>query len=347
MDQTTSTTTATTTPTASAAPATSAPSTVNNASAALAAADSSLAASATPTASTPAAAELQPAESAAPVSVTPEDDPRSPTIPRERFDQVIAQKNQLTEQLKQYDWAKDLQPDEMRGLSQWAQSLRTNPVEAALHLLSTLESDPQHAQALRSHAARTLAAGRQPAPAQAPPDPMPEADLVSTDGTQVYSAPQMQKLREWDQRQMTATLTKQFEARLSPFEQVARKLQESEQAAVYTTTTKSVVDKVTAEVPALKAHLPDIRAVISANPRLEQMALDANTAEFAIRYAANEVYRTKVAPQQLQQSEGQALAHAQQRAVSAVGANPAAAAPVTPASTLGNARAALLAAGVE
>ena len=313
---------------------TSAPSTVNDAAAALAFADSSFATPETPE-TTPAAAVTPPVETPAQASTDPVvDDPRSPFIPRTRFDEVNTQKKAAEEALKQYDWAKELKPDEVQGLATWAKSLKTNPVEAALHLLTQLEADPQHAQALRSHAARMLGTRKQAEPAA---DPEPEPDLQAPDGTLVYSANRQREWREWNNKQLTSTLTKSFEDKLQPLQHVAQTFQAREKQAQAFTEVGTVLAQYRAD-PVFKAHEADIKAVLAADPELA--ALAERNPKLALKYAFQEVRLTKVVPQQLKDSEGKTLANLQQRAVAAT-TNPASASSATPRTTLGDARAAL------
>ncbi len=100
------------------------------------------------------------------------------------------------------------------SVAEFYDRFRTNPVETALTLLKNLENNPTYAAQVRSHAARTLAGARGQQPAA--PDVAPEPDLVTGDGTPVYSAPQQQKRDEWLMRQITAQQTKE----LQPFQEV-------------------------------------------------------------------------------------------------------------------------------
>lgn len=327
----------TATPTATtSAPADAAPSTVNDAAAALAFADSSLATPETPE-PTPAAAVTPPVETPVVDPATPEvtDDPRSPFIPRARFDEVNTQKNEFEKALKAYDWAKDYQPDELQSVATWAHALKTTPVEAALHLLSTLEADPRHAPALRSHAARTLAASRKPV------EPVVESEptflLESPDGRVHFDPEAFARWREWNNRSLTSNIRQEFQKELQPMQQVVKAHRE----ATATATVASVLTDMRADAD-FKAHEKDVLAEMQADPWLWELA-DTDPAR-ALKIAYGSVYRSKVVPAReaglKSKAETEAVAHLQQRAVAA-STNPAAASTSTPKNTLGDARAAL------
>lgn len=324
----------------------SAATTVNDAAAALAFADSSFATPETPAASTPAAAGTPPVET--PASASPEaqtDDPRSPFIPRARFDEVNTAKNELTEKLKQYEWAKDLSalPDaERTNLLTWHRTLASDPVAAATQLLEALQSDPRFASQLRSQAARTLAAARgQQEPA---PDPEPSFMVETGDGRVAFDPDAFAKWRDWNKRQTSAELRQEFQKELQPVQRVAQTFQQREEQAAYTSTVSSAIARMKAADPVFEQHTKDIAEAITADAKLSRLALgDKDTQpdpDTAIEIAWGRVYRAKVLPQHKSQTEQQVLADLKQRAVAGT-TNPATATVTTPANTIGNARAAL------
>lgn len=316
--------------TASAAPSAPA-STVNDAAAALVFADSSLATPETPE-TPPADAVTPPVETPVQASTDPTvDDPRSPTIPRARFDEVNTRREKAEEALKQYEAIRDFQPAELQAATNLARSFRTNPVETALQILSELEADPQHAPLLRSHFARTLGARK----AEAVPSdaPEPEADLQAPDGTLVYSAAQQAKREAWLEQRWMANVRKE----LDPLKQVAQTFQQERANAKAHTEVGAVLTKMRAD-PDFKANEAEIRAIVFSDPKLE--ALADRDPEQALEIAYARVFKAKVLPQRIKDSEGKTLANLQQRAVAAV-SNPATASSATPRNTLGNARAAL------
>lgn len=321
----------------------STPSTVNDAAAALAYADSSLATPATPADTTPAAAVTPPAEGTVPASEQVTDDPRSPFIPRARFDEVNTQKNQLTEQLKQYERFKDLQPNELQGVSNIALGLKSDAVGTVAGLVDMLLANPALGPVLQArlapHAGRWLA-GQRGKVAEPAADPEPEADLQAPDGTLVFSAARQKEWREWNNRQLTS----QFEAKLQPLQHVAQAFQDSQHTAAYTNTVSSVIAELSQGDPAFAEHKQAVGTVIQNDPELLRMALgDAQmpaNPRLAIRYAWREVQATQLFPQQLKSAGARELANHQQRAVAAV-TNPASANTTSPKPTVGDARAAL------
>lgn len=309
-----------------------------SASAAIAAADSSLA---TPevqpsaTDSTPVEAITPPAvEASIPESVSekPKGEP-----PAWRWQDILENTRKSTreeaearvrqEVESQYQWAKDVADHERDGLLTWRAAMNGDP-QAVAHI----KANPQALAWLK---------GLVTEPPQAAPDPMPDPDLQSQDGTLVYSATQMKALREWDQRQLTSTLTKSFDERLKPFEGVAKTFQQREAHAKAFTEVGSVLAEFRAD-PDFKTHEADVKAELAKDSRLAELADRDVKAALEIAYAR--VWKAKVLPGQQKKAEGETLAQLQQRAVAGT-LNPANAAPTTPSSTLGNARAALLAAG--
>src|SRR3990167_3022867 len=245
-------------------------STVGDARASLAAADSSSATPETSSAQTPAAAGTPPAETPVVVTSTdPVDDPRSPFIPRARFDEVNTQKGQLADQLKQYEWAKDYRPEDVQSVASWTRAFARDPVSAVLHAIQTIEANPQHAQALRSHFARTLGARR---PSEPVAEPEPEPDLQAADGTLVYSAPAQKAWREWNIRQLTAALTKSFEEKLQPLQRVAQTFQQRESATQADHEASNAIAAFASDPDFTPENRTACREVIAADQRLQALA---------------------------------------------------------------------------
>lgn len=321
------------TQTTESASAASSETTLGNASAALAAADSSPATTQTPV-ETPAAA-ITPSADGTPVSTEATGEP-----PKWRWQDILANARETTaketadrvkqEVEQQYAGLKDLaglSADERAGLVVWNRALRGD-AQAQAHVA---QANPQLAVSLGWTKAPTA-------------DPEPEADLQAQDGTLVYSAKQQKSWQDWNKRQLTKELTDQFSERLRPFETVAKTFQEREQhAAAWTTVSQTLAEFRNAD-PAFKTHEADIKAQIAQDSRLAQLA-DADP-KAALEIAWGRVWKSKVLPSQQKSSEATVLANLQQRAVSGT-LNPASATPTTPANTIGNARAALLAAGGE
>lgn len=319
------------------------------ASAALALADSSPATPetpSTPAVPVPAAAIAQPAESATP----PTDSAKTTTgePPKWRWQDILenartkaaeeATTKARAEIEAQYTGLSDfasIDANERAGLLVLRRALSGDPAAKA-QLAEAASRDPSIAQALTG-----LFANGTPKAA----DAMPEPDLQAQDGTLVYSAQQMQKLRAWDEQRMTSSFTKTLEDKVQPFASIAQTFQQREQQAQAWTEVSQVLTHFRAD-PDFKAHEGQVKAELAKDQRLA--ALADRDPQQALEIAYSRVYREVIAPAKAKASEGTVLANLQQKAV-AGSTNPTAATPTVPAKTLGNARAALEAtfAGME
>ena len=340
MTESTTSSAATGSESGSSAPAT----TLGDARAALALADSSPAVPATTTespADTLAAATVQPgAEAAAQESGQT---PAKGEPPAWRWQDILenARKTSAEEAVarvrqeveQQYaglnDFAK-LSPTERAGLALYHRALSGDPAARA-EVAQRAQANPQLAQALQGLIA--------PPPAAAA-DVEPEPDLQAPDGTLVFSAPQLKKWQQWNAQQLTST----FQKELRPMQDVVASFQQEKATSAYTSTVASVIATMTAADPVFAEHKVAVSKALQADPRLMTLALgDDKTAAdpaMALEIAWNRVYRSTVLPVTQKQSEAQVLATLQQRAVAGT-MNPAAANSGTPKSTLGDARAAL------
>lgn len=137
----------------------------------------------------------------------------------------------------------------------WAERYQPEQVTQAVQLAKLLEQDPHRAVAMLQ------AALAQSDPPKAPEIPQP--DLRAEDGTPVYSAPQMQKLLEWQRDQMQS----QIEAQYGPvrdrvrFQEVAMRAQQE---------ASQTLTKARAEWPLFTELEGDIKALMVAH---DQMAL--------------------------------------------------------------------------
>jgi len=158
------------------------------------------------------------AESSA-LATTPETDASTTTtladplegqaVPYQRFKEVNERAKTHQQSLERLAWAQAIPETAAPAITQFYQEFQRDPIGTMIRESEALaSSDPAHAQALRSAAARWLGAGRgHQGQAQAPP--MPQADLQAPDGTLVYSAEQAEKLMDWrDQRSEQALAAK-------------------------------------------------------------------------------------------------------------------------------------------
>ena len=280
----------------------------------------------------PAAAISQPADATA----GPESASTSP--PAWRWQDILENTRKKTAEeaearvRQEYAWANDLQgldPQERAGLLTWRAALQGDP-----RAIAAVRANPQALAAMQGFT--------QPAAAAVEPEP----DLQSSDGTLVYSAPQLKAWQQWNEQKVMSAL----ETRLQPMQEVAQTFRQEQQVAAYSSSVASVIAEMKAADPAFAEHSKAVFDVIQRDPDLLRIAVgDGETRanpKLAIRAAWGEVYRSTVVPSQQKTAEGTMLAHLQQRAVAGT-LNPATAVPTTPKSTIGDARAALLAAGVE
>lgn len=312
--------------------------TIGDASAALAAATSSLATPETPASpvdSTPAAATVQPTDPQTPPaeSVTPD---ASKEPPKWRWQDILANARETS--AKEAEARVRQEVEQRYAALKPFEGMDPSELQGYRVMNAALAGDPQ-AIAIVKQNQQALAALRAIVAEQQQPqaDPEPEPDLEAADGTLVYSATKQREWREWNNRQLTSQLSKEFEAKLRPFEQVAQTFQQRETQARAFTEVGQVLGEFRAD-PEFKAHEHDVKAELAKDQRLGDLA--DRDPKLALEIAFNRVYRAKVLPAKQQQTEAQVVANLQQRAVAAT-TNPAAASTATPKSTLGDARAAL------
>lgn len=320
--------------------------TLNDASAALAFADSSFAdpaADAAPTDSSPAPASTEPAATepaAEPVTAqaTPEKK-HEPFVPYERFNEVNESKKLLETQLKDLEWAATLSPQDRQHLFDIRQALATNPAEFIAQAWQHLENDPKHAPALKSQAARLLASRQQAQQPAAEPEPEFMVDLG--DGRIQFDPRGLAQWKDWTTKQIAATLETQFAQKFQPLTTTAEKLAQLEQQAQLQQQSQQWAASVTKpleKLPYFEEFKPELGKALNALP--------ATATDAEMQAAIYETY-TRLHTAKLdtltKQGQANAMAQLQQRAVSGTG-NSASATTATPPSTLGDARAALEAA---
>jgi hypothetical protein len=307
--------------------------TLGNAAAALALADSSSADTATASEApvTPAAATAQPGTEGQP-SELGQTDAKAGEPPAWRWQDILANARTTTAKETEERVRKELEsalkpfagvdPGELAGYRVMQAALAGDPQAVA-----RIKQNPAALSALRA-----LVAEQQ---AQAA-DVEPEADLQSGDGTLVYSAPQLKKWQQWNANQLRS----EFEKKLQPIVTEHQQTVSERALSSYKTTTGDAIAALKAQYPEFESHRADVSAVINADPTLLQLATNPETASMALKHAWQQVYLDKVLPAKQSQAEAQVVASLQQRAVAAT-TNPATATSATPKSTLGDARAAL------
>jgi hypothetical protein len=328
----------TTTGAVSSGDAGSAPTTIGDAGAALAFADSSTASPETPDSSAPppAAAIAQPdAVGEVPAPTT---DAKKGEPPAWRWQDIlentrVSVAKETEERIRkeveqQYAGLNDftqLAPHERAGLALWNRALNGDPAARA-EVSRQAQANPQLAQALKGFMATEPQAQ----------NVEPEPDLQTADGQLVYSAPQLKQWQQWNANQLRS----EFEKKLQPIVTEHQQTISERQLSSYKMTTSDAINGLKAKYPEFDAHKSDVAAVIQADKMLTSLAANPETAALALTHAWQQVYLSKVLPAKQSQTEAQVVASLQQRAVAAT-TNPASATSATPKQTLGDARAAL------
>jgi len=147
-----------------------------------------------------------------------------------------------------YGWVDDLKIDRAR-------------TEQAIGLLQALDANPEHAIRTLAHA---MGVSRTPPPATPEPDAPPPADVRTENGDEFYSAPQLAKLRAWDEKQLERKLAA-VEARVKPLLEERHLSQLRTHAAAEATTTLA---ECRSSWPQFGALETDIKARMQADPAL-------------------------------------------------------------------------------
>ncbi len=308
--------------------------TIGNAEAALALADSS---PATP------AAEPSATESTAPAATTQAvQDPQAPDAvstedpakgepPKWRWQDILANARETTEKETaarvkqeieaQYADFKETTPEERAGLKVWNQALKGDPHALAM----VAQVNPALAQAI---------SGKTPE-SKPEAEPQPDAAIQMPDGSTVptYTAEGLRAWQVWNQKQMESSLSEKFK----PLAQTAEKLRVQEQEAARQQQTQTWAAEVLGRVkrlPHFETFKPEISKALAAVPanftgNLEDVVIDTYTQLLTAKLE-----------QSTKEASSKALTDIQQRALAATG-NPASAATATPPKVLGDALAAL------
>jgi hypothetical protein len=325
MDGTVDTITATATP--------SAPSTIGDAAASLAAVDQ------TATESTPVITSGDPAATVPEVTATPDADPSVTTeiptdakpagpvplsVHQKALENARTKAAQETEARLRTEmgWAQDIPAADGPRMAQMYQQFVADPAGYAMNLLQQLGNNPQYAPQIRSHAARVLGTrGQQQQPVEQ--EPGPDLEDPST-GTKLYSAEQQARREAYREKR----LMEQLEKRLSPIEHERQQQKQLNEQREQFQRAKSTLEKMRETDPFFKEHEPLVKAAMNADTHLSFEA------------AYNKVLRETVIPSLQANAETSVVASLQQKAV-ASSRNPAAASTTAPPSMIGDARAAL------
>lgn len=226
---------------------------------------------------------------------------------------------------QQYQWTKAIPETRREAVTTFLRQYDADPVGTLMNELRNVGGSPQYAAQVRSELARLLGA-RTPAA-----DPEPAPDLDAGNGMLIYSASQQKAWQEWNTRQLTSTLTKQFEEKLQPLQDRAKAMELSERNAAYSTSVTQVLASMKKADPEFEKHMPAIAELIQGDPRLRKMAVEQEypDPQTAIELAWSRIYRERVLPERNKTAEASWLASQQTRAVAST-TNPATATTATP-----------------
>jgi hypothetical protein len=248
-------------------------------------------------------------------AATPTESPEtaeSPTTPgplpfeahKRILDGAYAERDALKAKYEAVAWAHGIPPDKAQEIAAFVQDAAGNPVEFFLRYADRLLQHPEHAAAIRSHAARTL--GRrdlqsQPSPAtsasveNAPPPPTMEID-----GMALFSTADLAKRDAWLQQQLVQSVTSVVGEQLAPLTSLQRELttaQERQQAeARAQSTAKSVLDDAT-QWPGFNEHKTKLAEALTAEMQ------SGRWKDEEVGHALRHLYITTVVPTLMQNRE--------------------------------------------
>lgn len=179
--------------------------------------------------------------------------------------------------------------------------ISADPVGTVVGLIETLAAHPEHGAAVISALARTLGGRRSQAVVA---DQEPQADLQTSDGTLVYSAPQLAKHAAWQRSQLESA----FDQRLAPLQQ------REEQRLAHERITQAKADAHTRMAKVLEPYkqmLPDFE---THKPVLWEKAqgylAEGHDAQTALGLSVLSVLHERVVPAQTAQRQQQLVAQA-------------------------------------
>jgi hypothetical protein len=160
----------------------------------------------------------------------------------------------IAEYRSQYGWAEQVDPQQLENWTATAQQMSADPVGFLQRFAAELQTHPVYGPQLKSAAARTL--GARTAPQD---DVEPRPDLQTDSGDTVYSAQQLNKWREWHDRQ----LEKRFDERLAPLTETHAQIQEARQRELIEHVSTQFASEQLSQVKALP-HYAEYAAEIKA-----------------------------------------------------------------------------------
>ena len=243
--------------------------------------------------------------------------------PRERWDTILA--NARTKARE------DALAENRDHLAVVAELKRDFPGTLA-RLLEEAAANPQYSETITAKAAALLNSRKQEAKANTEPEP----DLQTADGALVYSADQLRKWHQWNQKQTTAQLAEQFK----PLQQLQERFVQHEHARQVTEEAISIAEERGATWQSMPFFADHKEAILTrqqeiydeaeaASKRGEGRFDPVNTPWMALQQAYGEVVTARAIPKlQSQQTDSLVATAARKRAASS--SDPAAAAPAQP-----------------
>lgn len=127
---------------------------------------------------------------------------------------------------RDYGWAKQVSADQLQAWNQTATRMVRDPVGFVEDFMQQLEADPRYQAEMRSRDGRRLAARRQQAEANQPPQP--DVEIVDANGQVVgltYSSQQLQRRDALLKQQMMQELQQDFAQRMGPLDQMRQEVE--------------------------------------------------------------------------------------------------------------------------
>jgi hypothetical protein len=294
--------------------------------------EQAFAADASPASGTPDSATASPEGPAADSGSAPADD-RSPFIPRNRFDQVNSERNELRTKMEALKWAEQVNPDAFRAVHGWYEKAKADPEGFLMgeflsqsdpmvlidKLLQRVQTDPQHQQALKSFIGRKLAQQRATQPQAEPQFLIPQAD-----GSIAVDMAALPKWQAWQKQQILQSVTGEI-APLKERLAAEDKRIESERQAHAVTEFATQTSQDALSWPGMDNDA--IRQEVAQEywRRVEHQTLSNEQLQIEL----NAAWRAKAVPKLAARSESKLLDSLQQKAHASTGVAPGSAASAT------------------
>ncbi len=178
--------------------------------------EQAFAADASPASDQPESATASPEGPAATTGPDAPADDRSPFIPRNRFDQVNTERNELRQKMEALKWAEQVDPNAFQQVHGWFEKAKADPEGFLMgeflsqsdpmalidKLLQRVQTDPQHQAALKSFIGRKLAQQK-----SQQPEAEPQFLIPQSDGSVAVDMSALPKWQEWQKKQILQSVT--------------------------------------------------------------------------------------------------------------------------------------------